>query len=68
MSTQAPQVESVVQDKALMLGAAPEEGPAVEGAREMFTYLHQYITSLEAEVRLQAPYCHSTSSNKSSPE
>ena len=44
-------MDSVVQDKRLMLGQGPAEGPAVDGAREMFTYLCQYLTSLEAEVR-----------------
>lgn len=44
-------MDSVVQDKRLMLGQGPAEGPAVDGARDMFTYLCQYLTSLEAEVR-----------------
>jgi len=48
---QGPHVDSVVQDKRLLLGQGPAKGPAVDGAREMFTYLCQYLTSLEAEVR-----------------
>lgn len=48
---QGPHVDSVVQDKRLLLGQGPAEGPSVEGAREMFAYLCQYLTSLEAEVQ-----------------
>ncbi|KAL0047867.1 hypothetical protein WJX82_001975 [Trebouxia sp. C0006] len=47
---QGPHVDSVVQDKRLLLGQGPAKGPAVDGAREMFTYLCQYLTSLEAEA------------------
>ncbi len=47
---QGPHVDSVVQDKRLLLGQGPAEGPAVDGARDMFTYLCQYLASLEAEV------------------
>ncbi len=47
---QGPHVDSVVQDKRLLLGQGPAKGPAVDGARDMFTYLCQYLTSLEAEV------------------
>ena len=53
---QGPHVDSVVQDKRLLLGQGPAEGPSVEGAREMFAYLSQYLTSLQAEVCLQ-PFC-----------
>ena len=49
-------MDSVVQDKRLLLGQGPTEGPSVEGAREMFAYLCQYLTSLQAEVCLQ-PSC-----------
>ena len=51
---QGPHVDNVVQDKRLLLGQGPAKGPAVDGARDMFTYLCQYLTSLEAEVR--SPY------------
>ncbi len=51
---QGPHVDSVLQDKRLLLGQGPAKGPAVDGARDMFTYLCQYLTSLEAEVR--SPY------------
>ncbi|KAL0030048.1 hypothetical protein WJX79_003167 [Trebouxia sp. C0005] len=47
---QGPHVDSVVQDKRLLLGQGPAEGPAVDGARDMFTYLCQYLASLEAEA------------------
>ena len=47
---QGPHVDSVVQDKRLLLGQGPAKGPPVDGARDMFTYLCQYLTSLEAEV------------------
>ena len=50
---QGPHVDSVVQDKRLLLGQGHTEGPSVEGAREMFAYLCQYLTSLQAEVCLQ---------------
>lgn len=53
---QGPHVDSVVQDKRLLLGQGPTDGPSVEGAREMFAYLSQYLTSLQAEVCLQ-PSC-----------
>lgn len=53
---QGPHVDSVVQDQRLLLGQGPIEGPSVEGAREMFAYLCQYLTSLRAEVRRQ-PSC-----------
>ena len=53
---QGPHVDSVVQDERLLLGQGPNEGPSVEGAREMFAYLCQYLTSLQAEVCLQ-PAC-----------
>lgn len=51
---QGPHVDSVVQDKRLQLGQGPAQGPAVDGARDMFTYLCQYLASLEAEV--ESPY------------
>ncbi|KAL0027199.1 hypothetical protein WJX77_002651 [Trebouxia sp. C0004] len=47
---QGPHVDSVVQDKRLLLGQGPAKGPAVDGARDMFTYLCQYLASLEAEA------------------
>ena len=47
---QGPHVDSVVQDKRLLLGQGPAKGPAVDGARDMFAYLCQYLTSLESEV------------------
>ena len=53
---QGPHVDSVVQDERLLIGQGPTDGPSVEGAREMFAYLCQYLTSLQAEVRLQ-PSC-----------
>ena len=51
-----------MQDKRLLLGQGTDEGPAVLGAREMFIYLHQYLTAMEAEVSINKPqrvcYCH----------